>query len=132
MSFLCWAMVKHTFNLSTQEEQQADLCEFECEFEASLVNRVRSRTTRTTQKKTLQNQNRISYKFILLRGRRKVYMYTLFHLLFIYLWWWAEDSMPEFVSSPRWGLGQTEVGFSGISVSMLFTKPSQQSKPASY
>ena len=42
-----WVMVVHTFNPSTGRQRQENLCEFK----ASLVCRVSSRTARATQRK---------------------------------------------------------------------------------
>jgi hypothetical protein len=53
-------VVKHTFNSSTWEQRQADLCEFK----ASLVYRENSRTTRATQRNPdAKNQKRKVLKF---------------------------------------------------------------------
>jgi hypothetical protein len=41
-----WAVIAHVFNLSTQKAEAGDLCEFE----ASLVYIISSRTARPTQK----------------------------------------------------------------------------------
>jgi hypothetical protein len=51
----CWVAVAHAFEPRAWRQRQVDLCVFQ----ASLVNRVNSRTARATQRNTVsENQNK--------------------------------------------------------------------------